>query len=215
MAVLENVTFFYTKIQSPTAAFVKTNSEWVVDCVVDKATAKAHSKQFQKQKAKEIDNDEFMGKYKVDEVPFPDQDEQYVIKLKKNHIKDGKETPSQYRPRVLQVTPEGNVDVTFEKQVGNGSTGKASYRVTENDFGVFCELQSILVDNFVEYTGGGGVTSDFGNVPLAEVPVSQKVVKKQGEAVAEEKEDAAAKASKPVKALKVKAEDFDESNSPF
>lgn len=180
MAILDNAVFFYTKIQSPTAAFVKTNSEFVVDCVVDKATGKAFSKQFQKQKAKVLDNEEFCEKYKVEEVPFPDQDEQYVIKLKKNHIKDGKVSPEKYRPRVLEATEDGNVDITFDKLVGNGSKGKASYRVTENDFGTFAELQSILVEDLIEYAGGG-VTSDFGNVKLKEVPANQKVVQKQGE----------------------------------
>jgi hypothetical protein len=214
MAVLNNVVFFYTKIQSPVPAFVKTNSEFVVDCVVDKATAKAYSKQFQKQKAKELDNEEFKEKYKVEEVPFPKQDEQYIIKLKKNHIKDGKQTPDKYRPRVLQATEDGNVDITFEKLVGNGSKGRASYRVTENDFGTFAELQAILVEDLVEY-GGGSVTSDFGDVKLKDVPASQKVVNKQGEADEAEEEEKPVKAA-PKKPNKAKAPVEDEDDDiPF
>lgn len=218
MAILNNATFFYTKIQSPVAAFVKTNSEFVVDCVVSKAVAKAFSKEFQKQKAKEVDNDEFLEKYKTETLPFPDQDEQYVIKLKKNHIKDGKQTPEKYRPRVLLATEDGNVDVTFTSLVGNGSTGKASYRVVENSFGTFAELQAILVEDLVEYAGGGSVTSDFGNVKLAEVPAETRVVAKQGDAdeeeVVEEKPKAVAKKPAAAKKPPVELED-DGSDLPF
>jgi hypothetical protein len=185
MAIIDNVYFFYTKIASPVAAFVKTNSEFVVDCVVDKKTAKEYAKKFQKQKPKELDNEEFKAKYKVDEVPFPNQEEQYVIKSKKNHIKDGKQTPEKYFPRVLLATEEGNVDITYEKSVGNNSRGKLSYRETTNDFGTFAELSAILVEDLIEYGGGGGggVTGDFGAVKLAETPENLKVVQKQEEGV--------------------------------
>jgi hypothetical protein len=205
MAVIDNVYFFYTKIASPVPAFVKTNSEFVVDCVVDKKTAKEYNKKFQKQKAKEIDNDEFKVKYKVDEVPFPDQDEQYVIKSKKNHIKDGRQTPEKYFPRVLLATENGNVDITYDKQVGNGSFGKLSYRETSNDFGVFAELSAILVENLVEYGGNGGVTADFGAVELKATPDNLKVVQKQEEGVA----------SKSVKKAEPKVEEEEDIGSPF
>ena len=40
MAILSNVTFFYTKIMNPVPAYNKADSEWSVDVVVDKKTAK-------------------------------------------------------------------------------------------------------------------------------------------------------------------------------
>jgi hypothetical protein len=220
MAIIDNVTFFYVKIQSPVPAFIKTNSEYTVECVVDKATAKAFGKQFQKQKPKEVDNEDFLDKYKVKELPFPDQDEQFVISLKKGHIKDGKASPEKYRPRVLEVTEDGNEDITFDKLVANGSTGKVSYRVNENDYGTFAELQAILVEDLIEYKGGS-VTSDFGAVKLKDVPADQKVKQKQSDdKAADEAPDEPAKpaatSAKPAKPKKPVAKTDDEENkSPF
>lgn len=204
MAVIDNVYFFYTKIASPVPAFVKTNSEFVVDCVVDKKTAKEFAKKFQKQKPKEIDNADFLVKYKVDKVPFPEQDEQFVIKSKKNHIKDGKQTPEKYFPRVLQATEDGNVDITYDKQVGNFSKGKLSYRETSNDFGVFSELAAILIEDLVEYGGAGGVTADFGTVELKATPDNLKVVQKQ-------EDGSAGKGSKAPEP----EEEYEDESSPF
>lgn len=208
MAVIDNAYFFYTKIMSPVPAFVKTNSEFVVDCVVDKKTAKEFSKKFQKQKAKEVDNEEFLTRYKTDKLPFPEQEEQWVIKLKKNHTKEGKVTPSKYFPRVLLATEDGNIDITYDSQIGNFSRGKASYRETTNDFGTFAELSALLVEELVEY-GGVGVTADFGDVQLKAVPESMQVVQKQSDVQAE-----APKKPTKAKQADVEIEDSD-SISPF
>lgn len=164
MPIIENVTFFYTKIQQPAKKYQSEDTEYSVDCAVDKATAKKWNKEFPKQKAKEFDNDEFLEKYKVEEVPFPDQDEQYIIKLKKNAVKDGRETPEKYRPKVLVPSGAGNLDVTATKLVGNGSTGKVSYNINENSFGAFAQLSAILVTNLIEYKQLGGAGSEFGAV---------------------------------------------------
>lgn len=208
MAVIENVYFFYTKLASPVPAFNKADSEFVVDCVVDKKTAKEHSKKFPKQKAKEFDNEEFMQKYKTDKVPFPSQDEQYVIKAKKSHTKNGRQTPEKYFPRVILATPEGNVDCTYTTQIGNGSFGKLSYRENSNTYGNFFDLQAILVEKLVEFTGGsGGIAADFGAVKLAEAPEDMKVVQKQSEGFAGKG------AKKPEPEPEMDEEDF--SDSPF
>ena len=71
--ILNNAVFFYTCIQTPTKKFESDETEWKTSAVVDKATAKAWNKRFAKQKAKELDNAEFVEKYKTD-VPFPDQE---------------------------------------------------------------------------------------------------------------------------------------------
>ena len=187
MPVINNVTFLYTKIQSPVAAYNKEDSEFSVDVVLSKADAKAISKEYPKQRAKEYDNDEFTTKFKLD-PPFSKQDEQYVLKLKKAHTKNGEVTPEQYFPRVFVVTPEGNVDQTYEVLVSNGSTGKASYRVKETDsYGNFIELQSILVENLIPYVSkGGSIGAEFGVTKLAKVPQNHRTVQKQGEAEGDE-----------------------------
>ena len=107
MPVINDVTFFYTKIQKPTKKYQSEDTEWSVDCCVSRSAAKAWTKEFPKQRAKEFDNDEFLEKFKVDEVPFPDQDCQYVLKVKRAAVKNGKETPEKYRPRVLVPSKAG------------------------------------------------------------------------------------------------------------
>ena len=208
MAILSNVTFFYTKIMNPVPAYNKADSEWSVDVVVDKKTAKQVKKDFPKTSLKEFDNDDFQEKFGV-APPFPSQDEQYILKFKKSHIKNGKETPEKYRPRVIQELSDGSrVDITFDKLVGNGSKGDLSYRVKETDsYGNFVELQAILVKELVEYQSkSGGVTDDFGSVTLKDSPApKEQVVEIQG--------DPKAKA-KPRKE-EVEQEDEDNSDLPF
>lgn len=209
MAILSNVTFFYTKIMNPVPAYNKADSEWSVDVVVDKKAAKQIKKDFPKTSLKEFDNDDFKEKFGVD-APFPNQDEQYVLKFKKSHIKNGKETPEKYRPRVIQELADGSrVDVTFDKLVGNGSKGDLSYRIKETDsYGNFVELQAILVKELVEYQSkSGGVTDDFGVVSLKESPVAkEQVVEIQGSPESK---------AKPRKEEKAAVEEDDDESLPF
>lgn len=182
MAVIENVTYLYAKVMNPVPAFNKVDSEWCVDVVCAKADAKKIKKDFPKTSLKEYDNAEFEEKFGL-VPPFLKQDEQFVLKFKKAHIKGGKETPEQYRPRVIEQLADGSrVDVTFDKLVGNGSKGDFSYRIKETkDYGNFVELQALLVKEFVEYKSkAGGVTDDFGAVQLKDAPVKEKVVEIQG-----------------------------------
>lgn len=176
MPIIDNVVFFYTKLQKPTKKYQSEDLEWSVDCAVPKSAAKAWNKEFPKQKAKEFDNDEFLEKFKVEEVPFPEQEEQFVIKLKKVAVKNGKKTPDKYRPRVLVPSEEGNVDVTYTTLVSNGSKGKAGYVVQENDFGVFAQLSSILVEDLIEYTSNNGAGAEFGGIAVVKgtPPVEQQ-----------------------------------------
>lgn len=206
MAVVSDVTFIYTKLQSPVLAYNKVDTEWSVDVVMAKKDAKAIKKDFPKTSLKEYDNADFVEKFGF-EVPFPAQDEQFVLKFKKSHIKNGKETPEKYRPRVIQQMEDGSkVDVTFTKLVGNNSKGDLSYRIKETDsYGNFVELQAILVKELVEYQSkSGGVVDDFGDVVLADSPqAKERVVEVQGEPEI--------KAKKPTPVVE---DDFDESD-PF
>jgi hypothetical protein len=163
MGTINNVVFGYTKIQQADFKYgSNTDKEFTVDCIVDKATAKAWNKQFPKQKAKEIDNDDFKRIFKID-PPF-ESDEQYVIKLKKaaQYNKDGVsvQIPDQYRPRVFEKGADGKlIDITKDKLVSNGSKGVASYEENTNEFGTFAKLKAIRVDDLIEYKKAGGATS--------------------------------------------------------
>lgn len=205
MATVENCTFVYTKIQSPVKAYNQVDTEWSVDVVMSKKDAKAIKKEFPKTSLKEYDNDEFQEKFGF-APPFPEQDEQFIMKFKKSHVKAGKETPEKYRPRVIQQLADGTrEDITFTKLVGNGSKGVLSYRIKETStYGNFVELQAILVTDLVEYQSkSGGVTDDFGNVALAPAPKTEQVVEIQGNPEAK------------AKPRKEPEPDFDDSDIPF
>ena len=156
--------FAYAKIQEPAFKYQSTTEkEFSIDLIVDKATAKAFGKQFPKQKGKTVDNDDFEEIYKMP-PPFPDQDEQYVLKLKRPaQYKDGKPLPESYWPKVMQKKNGKAIQLPREVLVGNGSTGKVSYDVNENDYGTFAKLKNVLVEDLKEYkkTGGSGA-DDFG-----------------------------------------------------
>lgn len=180
--ILNGAVFFYTCIQTPTKKFESELTEWKTNAVVDKKSAKEWNKRFAKQKAKEVDNEEFVAKYKCN-VPFPDQEEQYIIKLSQNtHNADGKEM---YAPKVYQDIGNNNVvDITMKKLVGNGSKGKAAYGVVENKFGTFAKLNSICIFDLVEY---GGNANPFGNVVEDENDAVQREAYKPKEVKTESK----------------------------
>lgn len=193
MATLNNVVFCYTKIQQADFKYgSNTEKEYSVDCVVDKATAKAWNKKYPKQKAKEVDNEEFTNTFKID-PPF-EEDEQYVIKIRRPaQYKDGTPIPDSQRPRVFEKKEDGTlVDITKDKLVANGSRGAVSFEETPpNDFGVFARLKAIRVDELVEYKKAkagvdfselGEVVSladDFSDVPEREMSEAQKAVQEK------------------------------------
>jgi hypothetical protein len=217
MTIQNNVVFAYVKIQSPVKSLNEGDTEFTVDCVMSKADAKAWNKEHPKNKYKSFDNDEFLEKYNFDDVPFDDQDEQFIVKFKKAHSKKGVELPEKFRPRVFVLDEDGKaVDKTFEILVANNSKGKVSFSKFSNSYGEFVQLDAILVEELIEYQSKGGTPgSEFGVTELAAVPKNQKVVQKQGEDDDEEEDE---KPVKPVKkaAKKVVVEDDDEiSDSPF
>lgn len=203
--VLENVVLAYAKIAEPTTKYQSKDLEYVVDCIVDKATAKAWNKSFPKQKAKELEADEFQEKYKMDN-PFGG-DEVYIIKMKKAASKDGEMYDEKFRPRVLLDTADGErVDITTSRLISNGSKAKVSYRITENSFGIFGQLNNILMDEdgFIEYVSkGGGAGSEFDGkrVTKAEGENTAATQARANKAAQEDQEEApkvkAAKPSKP------------------
>lgn len=194
MGTINNCVFGYVKIQQADFKYgSNTDKEYTVDCTVSKADAKAWNKAFPKQKAKEHDNEDYTKIFKID-PPFADQDEQYVIKLKKpaQFKKDGEvhPIPDQYRPRVFEAGSDGKlVDITKEKLVANGSKGVASYEENTNEYGTFARLKAIRVDQLIEYkkaAGGqsfdelgevGSLADDFSDVPEREARAEQENTK--------------------------------------
>jgi hypothetical protein len=170
--VLNNVVLAYAKIAEPVKKYQSEDLVYEVDCIVDKATAKAWNKQFSKQKAKEFDAEEFTEKFKM-EPPFGGE-EVFVIKMRKPASKDGEMYDEKYRPKVLLDMADGErVDITQSRLISNGSKAKVSYRITENSFGTFGQLNNILMDEegFIEYksTGGGAAGSEFGDAKAVKV----------------------------------------------
>ena len=210
METINNTCFLYTNIQQPKNKYQSEEKEWSVQVVVSKEEAKAWNKKFPKQKAKQFDNDEFTEKFDID-VPFPNQDEQFTIKLARGTTyKDGNEIPEKYAPKVYLQIAKGKVqDITKTKLVANGSKGKAAYDVVENSFGTFAKLNSILVENLIEYIPAGSGGSPFGDVVADEEDAAKREVFENTAAKTESKKQQVAPAS-------VKADDdFDDDSAPF
>lgn len=149
---IENAYFAYIKLKNPVNKYKSDDKEYCLDVVVDKATAKEMKKIFIKNKVKEVDNEDFEDQYKF-APPFPDQDEQFILKFKSDsHYKDGTEKPYHYnnRPKVFIPVENGVEDVTMTTRVGNGSMGDVAFSVVENDYGTMHRLFGILVKDMVE-----------------------------------------------------------------
>ena len=173
---IEDVVFAYIKLQEGSYKYQsKTEKEYTVDVVVNKATAKEFKKQFPKNLPKEFDNEEFKTKFKIDPV-YPDQEEQYTIKFKaaaqlksdylKGGLKEGDAIPYEWpsRPKLFVPVEGGVQDVTMTVLAANGSRGTVAFNVTSNDFGTFPQLTGVLVTDLIEYEGAGGASSAFGAV---------------------------------------------------
>lgn len=209
--------FAYAKIQEPAFKYQSTTEkEFSIDLIVDKATAKAFGKQFPKQKGKTVDNDDFEEIYKMP-PPFPDQDEQYVLKLKRPaQYKDGKPLPESYWPKVMQKKNGKAIQLPREVLVGNGSTGKVSYDVNENDYGTFAKLKNVLVEDLKEYKKSGGTGADDFGLELEEPTADEFGSADDGEGNEVKVPTKAAKTSAAPKDKKPPlAEEGDSDQSPF
>lgn len=163
MANIVQGTLLYASIIEPKNKYQSEEKEFCIEVVVDKATAKAHGKQFPKQKPKVVDTSDFKQLYKID-APFADEDEQYVIKLKKPaQYKDGTPIKKEHQPKVYIKQNGKAVPLAEGVLVGNGSKGQVSFDITENSYGVFAKLKAVLVEELVEYKKQGAeAASDFG-----------------------------------------------------
>lgn len=194
MPVLNKATILYCKTKDAVFSYnSRERKEWTVDAAVDKATAKSWNKQYPKQKAKEVDTEDFKEQYLID-PPFPNQDEQYIIKFKKkaDYVKNGDiiQIADQYRPRVFEKGDDGKlVDITMAKLVANGSVGTIQFEEVSNDYGTFAQLKAIRVDELIEYKSGGASFDELGELGdegLAEVATESKETPRQAQASKEQ-----------------------------
>lgn len=173
---IKDVVLCYVKMQDGSFKYQSTTEkEYTVDCVVDKATAKAFKKSFPKNGYKEVDTADFNNIYKID-PPLPENDEQFLIKLKtnadmksdvpKHNLKVGDTVPYKWstRPKVYLPVNGGVSDITMSKLISNGSVGDVAFNITENTFGKFPKLTGILVTDLIEYTQQEEGFSEFGEV---------------------------------------------------
>ena len=172
---IEGVTFAYVKLQSGSTKYQSKDLEYTVDVIVDKATAKEFKKAYPKNSVKDYDNADFTSKFKLD-PPYPNQDEQFVLKLKAAaqlkadatavNLVAGDLIPYEWnsRPKVFVPVEGGVEDVTLTVLVSNGSKGDVAFTVNSNDFGTFPQLTGILVKELIEYEASGGSSSAFGTV---------------------------------------------------
>ena len=185
--ILEDVTFAFVKMAESDKKYQSEDREYSINIVVSKAEAKAFKKKFPKQSVKEYDNKEFEEKFNI-APPFPDADEQWVLKLSKLHIKNGEPQPEKYRPRVYLADKIGDlVDITTSRLVANGSKGDVAYRVTENQFGTFAHLESIRVTEFIGYKKNGA-TNPFGGRVVAVEGENPEATQARASREAEKKE---------------------------
>ena len=177
---LNDVVFAFVKMQNPVEGFNKGTKEWQVCAIVSEEVADQWDEDHPKNAASPVKNADFLTKYKFDELPFPEQKKQFVIKFKKVESAGMKDS---LRPRVFEKEGKLVRDVTFSKLIANGSKGHVEFSTFESKgYGVFTELKSILVTDLIEYESNFAATgSSWGATELAEVPdEARKTVENQG-----------------------------------
>lgn len=210
IAFVEGVACF-AKIAQPAKKYQSEELEFSIDVVVPKAVAKEWNKTFKKQPAKVVDTSDFEGIYKIEPV-FADEDEQYIIKLKKPaSYKDGTKLDKKYWPKILVQNGDEAEPIADGILVANGSKVKVSYEITSNDFGTFGRLKNVLVTDLIEYSASGGnAGGEFG----LKVKVAPKNEFEDEHEVPTKETPKAETKAKPAKKPPVELDD-DESMLPF
>ena len=163
--IIENVTLCFAKIAESGKKFESEDREYSVNVTVNKQTAKDFKKKFTKQPIKEFDNKDYEVKFGI-KVPYPEQDEQFVIKLSKGHIINGVESyNNKFRPQAYLVNQDSTLTcITTSRLIANGSVADVAYRVTTNKFGTFAHLEGVRITNLIEYRKSSNLLNPFGGV---------------------------------------------------
>lgn len=171
---IENATLLYVQMQEGELALNSdTDRNITVQLAVTEDTAKNWKATFPKNGYREVNNEDFVGKYKT-EPPYPEEEKQHVLKLKSNatyrqedlerDIQVGDVVPydNRGRPKLYEVVDGKPSDITMDVQPANGSKGIVAFRATTNKFGTFPMLSGVLVTELVEAEHRAGIASDFG-----------------------------------------------------
>lgn len=184
---LHNVQLFYCNVKSPRpiyddrdVAYEKARKEYSVVVAVTEDVADQWDELFPKQPAKKFTNAKFKENFKLedgDELPFPDEKKQFVIKTtQKAQKENGDPISDMIIPRVFHVENGKASDITFEKNVGNGSFGSVLIRCASNTYGNFAYLNKIKIVDLIEYESSGPISEEdkeflgVEDVELAEKP---------------------------------------------
>lgn len=182
---VEDATLLYVNLQEGELAFnSETDRNLSVQMAVTKDTARNWKSVFPKNGYREVPNEQFVKSYKT-EPPYPEQEDQYVLKLKsrgtyqhddpEKNIQAGDvvayDSPS--RPKLYEIVEGKPVDVTMATQPANGSKGTVAFRTATNKFGTFPVLSGVLVTELIESQQQASLASDFGITE--ETPSTQRI----------------------------------------
>jgi hypothetical protein len=115
-------------------------------------------KMFKKGSFEQIDTEDFQARLKF-EPPYPDEDEQHVVRFSaKTTYKDkksGEQKPLEYdmdlHPKIYEVVNGESIDISKTKYVNNGSKGSIVVAVSDTSFGTMAYLKAVYLDYVNEY----------------------------------------------------------------
>ena len=152
---LTDVYFYYTCVAEAKQKYQTTEpheKEYLTTIVLDKKQYKEFVKIFPKKATQPVDTEDFEAKY-LTAAPFPDQDEQFILKFKqKTHKANGEPMPDFLRPRVFQINNGVQEDITTTL-IGNGSKGVLRWKAfqAEKATNPTISLDCMLVTDLVVY----------------------------------------------------------------
>lgn len=171
---IEDTVLCYIKMQDGELAYgSQTERDYAVTAVVTEETSKNFKSVFPKNGVRALPNDQFTKSFRID-PPYPNQQEQYVIKFKSSttysndipsmNVTAGDLVPyeAQSRPKLFEVIDGKPVDVTMTSRAANGSQGVVAFRITQNKFGTFPTLSGVAITALVEAQQRASFESDFG-----------------------------------------------------
>lgn len=155
---IDNVTFGKLSVRFPEKKYQSDEMIFRAECVVDKKDYKELKKLFKKGSFEQIDTEDFQARLKF-EPPYPDEDEQHVVRFSaKTNYKDkksGEQKPLEYdmdlHPKIYEVVNGEYVDITKTKYVNNGSKGSIVVAVSDTSFGTMAYLKAVYLDYVNEY----------------------------------------------------------------
>lgn len=153
-ARLKEPDYGHNPLKLPLAQLDAQEQKYKVVVAVSKDDYQAFIKKYPKKKSTPIENDEFLIKYKVTEVPYPNQPMQYTLTFKQKVFKkDGGLMPDSMRPKAFQFIDGVQEDITMTTLIGNGSKGVVRYSAWDRggEIPITVSLQAVCVTELVPY----------------------------------------------------------------